>query len=186
MRRRFAFVFVALLACGATPVHAAPAGRHFECSQLTGFTTYDRTPNELTHHTLKDAIHFGARLGYGWGPAWALEAGVGFTPTQEDRVNGLSLDDVPVSLAALWSPLRTRALWPYLLAGGAASTLRRDGGGGSDRGNAALVGAGLRYWLNDAVGLRIEASDQVSLEKNSIGHNHSQAYVVAAGFAFAF
>ena len=186
MRERIVVAIAALFVVGVSPAFAELPGTHFEISQLTGFTQFDETRNEITRRPLKDAVHFGVRLGYRWTPDLTVEAGIGFTPTQEDTIGGRSLDYTPLALNALWSPVRSSRVWPYVLAGAARVPLSRaPGGGQATRGNA-LFGLGARCWFNDVVGLRVETSDLMWLGRSPVTDVESHTWLLAAGLSFAF
>jgi len=180
---------IGLLACGfllaCSAARAEPIGSHVEFTQFGGYTLFSNDRNALTGAPLKDALYLGGRIGYLWKPFLGIEAAGGYTPTQEDIANGDDLDFWHVSGNLMVVPFRGSWGWPYLSAGGGVSELKRSStSGGDEQGNAELAG-GLQLWLNDVIGVRLEARDLMWLPKDDVTNPRSNDLVVGAGLTFA-
>ena len=178
-----ATAFAALVA--ACPVAAEPIGSHLEITPFGGFTIFDAGLKTDTGTAVRDAVHVGARLA--WLPRswWGIEAAGGVTPTSEDIapprpfVAGGARDVTffHVSGNLLLTPLSRRAGGPFLSAGFGGARLAVLGSPGINQGTLEFAG-GVRLWLTDAVGLRLEARNIHSLPKFSIWSSDDQVMLV--------
>jgi outer membrane protein OmpA-like peptidoglycan-associated protein len=152
-----ALALAALLA--ARPAAAEPLGSHLEITPFGGFTLFDAQLRP-TGEPLRDAVYMGARLGWQIRPWVSFEAATGGTPTAEDVV-GDSAQDVNFIHASgnlLFTPWAGRAGGPFFSVGGGGARLTYGGPVPSNQGTLELAG-GVRLWMTDAVGLRLEARD---------------------------
>jgi len=168
VRPRRPVLILALAAfVAARPVAAEPVGSHVEITPYGGFTIFDAQLKTASGATLRDAVHVGARLGWHPRPWWGLELAGGVTPTSEDlAVGALDVNFVHASGNLLLTPLARRAGGPFLSVGGGAARLTPSGGTSLNQGTLELAG-GVRLWLTDAVGLRLEVRDAHYLPKYS-------------------
>jgi len=142
---------------GAFLVQAAiadPVGPHVEFVPLGGVTLFDGDLR-LGGGPVKDDLYLGGRLGYQLHRLWGVEVAGGFTPTALDVAGGADVNFFHVSGNALFTPWSGFYGGPYLFAGGGTSQVKPSGGEGESRGGIE-VGGGIRYWLTDAIGLRLE------------------------------
>ena len=166
MRPRHPVLFLALAALAAAcPVAAEPVGSHVEITPLGGFTIFDAKLKTSSGAALRDAVYVGARIGWHVRSWWGIELAGGVTPTSEDlTVNARDVSFVHGSGNLLVTPLARRAGGPFLSVGGGAARLTPSGGTKLDQGTLEVAG-GVRLWLTDAVGLRLEARDVHYLPK---------------------
>ncbi|MGH7730043.1 MAG: thrombospondin type 3 repeat-containing protein, partial [Candidatus Eiseniibacteriota bacterium] len=171
----------ALVAAG--PAAAEPVGSHVEITPFGGFTIFDAKLTTSSGATLRDAVHVGARIGWHVRSWWGIELAGGVTPTSEDLGGGRDVTFVHGSGNLLFTPLSRRAGGPFLSLGGGAARLTPSGGTGLDQGTVEAAG-GVRLWLTDAVGLRLEVRDVHYLPK--FAFQRSVDYVtIGAGLTVA-
>ncbi len=185
MRPRTPVLTLALAALvTAGQVAAEPVGSHVEITPFGGFTLFDPNAKRVSGAALRDAVHVGARLA--WLPRWwgGIELAGGVTPTSEDLGPGAQdVNFVHASVNLLLTPLARRVGGPFLSVGAGAARLTPSGGTKLDQGTLDLAG-GLRLWLTDAVGLRVEARNIHYLPKYSF--QQSLDYVtIGAGLTVA-
>lgn len=166
---------------------AEPIGSHWQITPFGGFTLFDpklRFPG--SNVPLTDDLYVGGRLSFESKSWFGLEAAAGFTPTAEDLpVGGQDFDWMHASGNLVLSPAKGRWGNPYVFVGGGYTQLKPAIG---DSRNATTIefGGGVKLWMTDAVGLRLEARDVwfKSLEtagQKSTLHN----IVLGAGLTFA-
>ncbi len=183
---RIAGVVAALaMLIAAGEAAAEPLGSHFEFSQFGGYTLFSADRNRLTPFDLKDGLYLGGRFGWHRERWLGLEIAGGFTPTKEDAPAATELDFYHFSGNVLLRPMRARWGWPYVSAGAGFSKLKYSGGGPQDKQGNVEPAAGLQLWINDAIGLRLEARDLIWLPRNNVGKPVSRDWVFAGGLTFA-
>jgi outer membrane protein OmpA-like peptidoglycan-associated protein len=186
MRARLASVALALAAALTAGIATAePVGQRAEFSMLGGYTIFDKDRNQITNRELKDALYLGGRLSWQFPKWFGLELAGGFTPTQEDTVNGSDFDFWHGSANLMWRIVDGRHGYPFISIGGGASQLKPSSGGGKDTQGNGEIAAGVVWWLSDQVGLRFEGRDIMWLPANSPSDVASNDYVVSAGLNFA-
>ncbi len=185
MRPRHPGLVLALAAAlAAGPVAAEPLGSHVEVTPFGGFTIFDARLKTDTGAPVRDAVHVGARVA--WLPRswWGIELAGGVTPTAEDLAVGAR--DVTFfhgSANLLLTPLARRVGGPFLSIGGGGARVTPTGGTAFHQGMLEMAG-GVRLWLTDAVGLRVEARNLHYLPKFST--QQSLDYVtIGAGLTVA-
>ena len=167
MRQRLRFVLPALavlLAAGpvlrmGSPAFAEPIGSHWEFTPFGGFTIFDgkmRFPG--SNLPVTDDLHVGGRLGWQSRSWVGLEAAGGFSSTAEDVPGGRDFDWFHASGNLVLSPARGRWGGPFVFAGAGWTQGKPAQGAKSDAGTMEF-GGGLRLWLADNLGLRLEARD---------------------------
>ena len=184
MRPRHPVLLLALCALvAACPVAAEPVGSHVEITPFGGFTIFDAKLKTSSGAALRDAVYVGARIGWHVRSWWGIELAGGVTPTSEDLAGGRDVSFVHGSGNLLVTPLARRAGGPFLSVGGGAARLTPSGGTKFDQGTVEVAG-GVRLWLTDAVGLRLEARDVHYLPK--YGFQQSVDYMtIGAGLTVA-
>jgi outer membrane protein OmpA-like peptidoglycan-associated protein len=185
VRPRHTVPILALAALAvASPIAAEPVGSHVEITPFGGFTIFDAQLKTSSGAGLRDAVHVGARIGWHPRPWWGFELAGGVTPTSEDLGAGaLDVNFVHASGNLLLTPLARRAGGPFLSVGAGAARLTPSGGTKLDQGTLEVAG-GVRLWLTDAVGLRLEARDVHYLPKYSF--QRSVDYItIGAGITVA-
>jgi OOP family OmpA-OmpF porin len=184
---RIAAVVVASLvvACASAVATAEPLGSHFEFTQFGGYTQFSADRNHLTPYDLKDGLYLGGRFGWHAERWLGFEVAGGFTPTKEDAPAAVEMDFYHFSGNLLLRPLRASWGWPYVSAGAGISRLKYSGGGPQDSQGNVEPAAGFQFWMNDAIGLRLEARDIVWLPKNDLTNPVSHDWVFGGGLTFA-
>ena len=176
---------VALFAAGAAV--AEPLGSHWEFSPFGGFTIFDpklRFPG--SNAPVSDNLNVGGRVGY-QSKSWVgLEAAMGFTPTTEDLVaNAKDFDFLHASGNFVISPAKGRWGGPYAFVGGGVAQLK-PAAGVKRTTSTVEFGGGVKMWMTDAVGLRLEARDVSFKPLNNIGgQTHYHNISLGAGLTFA-
>jgi outer membrane protein OmpA-like peptidoglycan-associated protein len=180
---------VALLAAQAAT--ADPVGRYPYVTASGGFTTFDGDFHWPTGRPLTDKPYVGGRLGYQLGHLWAFELAGGVTPTVEDTIGGANVSFLHATANVVMSPWVTSAGGPYFFVGGGAGRLSTDQTASLSDAAAHLnqglleAGGGLRLWLTDAIGVKLEAREAHWLPKKS-GSGQSVNYVtLSAGLTLA-
>jgi outer membrane protein OmpA-like peptidoglycan-associated protein len=192
MRARLWPVLLAVVALLAAPaVTADPVGRYLYVTPMAGFTTFDGDFNWPAGHPLTDKPYVGGRFGYQRGSLLALELASGLTPTTEDVADGASVSFLHATANLVMSPWATSVGGPYFFVGGGAGRLSTNQtatlSGDATRFNQGLLeaGGGLRLWLTDGIGVRLEAREARWLPNETEGA-HSVNYVtLSAGLTFA-
>ena len=185
--RPWLFLLAAAALVAAGTATADPVGRYLYVSPMAGYTIFDgdvRWPGALP---IADDLYVGGRLGYQYGSAWALELASGYTPTSEDVSGGRDVSFLHATGNLVFSPWATRIGGPYLFAGGGAGRLSASGGeaGDADLDQGLLEGGGgLKLWLTDAIGLRLEARVSHWLPKESNGAPDVNYVMLSGGLTF--
>ena len=180
---------VALLA--AQSATADPVGRYLYVSPMGGFTIFDGGFNWPNGRPLADKLYVGGRLGYQRGPLWALELAGGVTPTVENVGGGASALFLHATANLVMSPWASRVGGPYFFVGGGAGRLSTDPTAELSSDAAHLnqglleAGGGLRLWLTDALGVRLEARDAHWLPKETQGAPSVNYVTLSAGLTLA-
>ncbi len=161
MRVRFPVLALALAALlAARPAAAEPIGSHLEITPLGGFMLFDPQLRSAGGEPLRDATTMGMRFGWQFRPWWSFELATGATPTGEDVIlgGGKDINFLHASGNILLTPWSRRAGGPFLSVGGGGARLTQDGVDPFNQGTLELAG-GVRLWMTDNVGLRLEARD---------------------------
>jgi outer membrane protein OmpA-like peptidoglycan-associated protein len=190
-----ALTLAAMSAAGSAA--AEPLGSHLEITPFGGYTLFDAQmrPNfndyalpgyrlDVTSGpALRDAVYMGARIG--WHPrSWfGFEVATGVAPTSQDLASGQDVNLLHASGNVMFTPMARRAGGPFLSIGGGAVRLDPSSAEAFNQGTLELA-AGVRLWMTDAVGLRLEARDMHWLPKD--GFLGSADYVtLGAGLTVA-
>ena len=181
---------VALLAAQAAT--ADPVGRYVYESRMGGFTIFDGDFNWPASHPLADKFYIGDRLGYQRGPLWAFELAGGVTPTAEDVAGGASASFLHATANLVMSPWASSVGGPYFFVGGgagrlsASQTATRSGSASHLNQGLLEAGGGLRLWLTDAIGVRLEAREAHWLPKEARSAPTVNYVTLSAGLTLAF
>lgn len=185
MRARQLFsgtALVALLMAAAAP--ADPVGPHFELTPFAGYTLFDGDLRHVYGQPLIDDLYFGGRLGYLINPWGGLEAAGGFTPTRLIATNA-TVDFYHVSGNVLFTPWAGRFGGPFLVAGGGTSQTKPASGSATSK-VTIEYGGGVRLWLSDAIGLRLETRQlYYSTDTPGVGSQKITHLVAGGGLTFA-
>ena len=163
MRARFWPALLAIAVLAARAAVADPVGRYPYLSPMGGYTVFQGDYNWPADHPLADKGYLGGRFGYQYGPLWAFELAAGVTPTTEDIQDGANAMFAHLTGNIVMSPWAGKVGGPYVFAGLGAGRLGTKQTGMSSSGNVhsnqGLLegGGGLKFWLTDNLGLRIEA-----------------------------
>ena len=184
-RFRVALPLVAALVVAGAAV-AEPIGSHWEFTPFGGTTLFDaklRFPG--SDLAVKDGLNVGARAGW-YSRSWiGLEGAAGLSGTSENGGLGRDYDWQHLSGNLVLSPARGRRANPYVFVGGGWTKGKPASGPGLSTG-AVEFGGGLKFWLNDAVGVRLEARDVSFTNFNTAAPSDKMHTVVlGAGLAFA-
>ena len=186
MSRRPSLGWIALALMLATtsvaPAGADPVGSYFTLTPYAGYTIFDNnlqyrdgllvsptgdsTLAALGGRALTDDLYVGGRLGWQYNSWIGFELAGGFTPTTEDTAGGADVSFMHGSANIMLTPFQGRYGGPFLFAGGGAVRLKPDGGEDFDQG-VIEAGGGVRFWLTDMVGLRLEARSITWIPKDS-------------------
>ena len=186
--RPWLFLLAAAAVVAAGTAAADPVGRYLYVSPMAGYTIFDGDFAWPGAHPLTDDLYAGGRLGYQLGPRWAVELAGGYTPTGEDVQGGYEASFVDVAGDIVFSPWASRGGGPYLFAGMGAGRLSVVG---TEAGNVELDqgllegGGGLKLWLTDAIGVRLEARVAHWLPKESEGAPSVNYFTLTGGLTFA-
>jgi OmpA-OmpF porin, OOP family len=176
----FLLTAVALLAAGTAA--ADPVGRYLYVSPMAGYTIFDSDLRWPGAQPIAHDLYAGGRLGYQYGSAWAFELAGGYTPASEDVSGGQDVSFMHGTGNLVFSPWANRIGGPYLFAGGGLGRLTASG----EDLNQGLVegGGGLKLWLTDAIGARLEARVSHWLPKESNGAPSVNYVMLTGGLTF--
>jgi outer membrane protein OmpA-like peptidoglycan-associated protein len=185
MRSRLRLAALALAALLASRTAAAdPVGSYFYAVPYGGFTIFDgslRVGNAI----LTDRPDFGARVGYQWSDWLAIEATGGLTPTRQDlNVGARDVNYVHGGAGITLTPTAGRYGGPFVHLGAEVSEIRPKDLAITKQGNYALAG-GLRFWLTDQLGLRLEGRDLVWVDKDKLTKPITHTIAFSAGLVVA-
>ena len=187
MRARHWTALLALAAMlAAHEAKADPVGRYIYVAPMGGFTLF---PGDYKWpaNSIADGTYVGGRLGYRLSPLWAVELAGGITPTKEDVENGESVSLTHASGEFMMTPWTGMHGGPFLFLGGGAGRLSSNRGVAPDESKSHLnqglfeAGGGVRMWLTDALGVRLEARVQHWLPKEDMFKGKSVNYVTLSG-----
>ena len=194
MRHRSRFVPLALVVLLAAGTAAAePLGSHWEFTPFGGFTMFDgKLRFRGSTVPVTDDLHVGGRVAWQSKSWLGVEVAGGFSPTTEDIIGGRDFDWLHVSGNLVVSPARGRWGGPYAFVGGGWTrgkpTTQPVGTNGDSSGTGTIeFGGGIKLWMTDNVGLRLEARDVSFKPFSSTGpSDHLHNIVLGAGLTFAF
>ena len=184
-RLRFApLVFAAMLVAGAAL--AEPVGSHFELTPFAGYTLFDGKLHYPGGAPLTDDLNVGGRLGWYTGSWLGVEAAAGLTPSTEDVVaNPRDFDFLHASGNLVIAPAQGRWGGPFAFVGGGYEQLKPAAGEKRETGGIEF-GGGLKFWLTDVIGLRLEARDISFKPFEDIGpQQHLHNVLIGAGLTLA-
>jgi OOP family OmpA-OmpF porin len=186
VRKQLLIAAVVGAALGAAlPAAAEPLGRHFQLTPFGGWTFFDGSIRSVSGNPLTDDLYLGGRLGYQFHPLLGVEGAAGFTATAEDVTNGADVDFFHFSGNLMFTPWQSRYGGPFLFAG-AGSMQTKLQGGSSESNGAIEYGGGARFWLSDALGVRLEARNiYASVDAPGGGTVGLDNLVVGGGLTFA-
>jgi OmpA-OmpF porin, OOP family len=185
--RPWLFLLAAAALVAAGTAAADPVGRYLYVSPMAGYTIFDGDFNWPGAHPLADDLYAGGRIGYQYGPAWAFELAGGYTPTSEDVSGGQDVSFLHATGNIVFSPWSSRVGGPYLFAGGGLGRLNASGGeaGDADLDQGLLEGGGgVKLWLTDAIGVRLEARVSHWMPKESGGAPSVNYVMLTGGLTF--
>jgi hypothetical protein len=137
---------------------AEPLGNHYEITPMGGYVVFDPALLPTGGAPLRDAAYIGFRLGLHPRSWWGAELAAGTAPTNEDIPGPVTADHgfIHASGNLMLTLLGTRAGGPFVSAGWGWARITHTGSTDLNQGTLDLA-AGLRYWMSDVVGLRLEA-----------------------------
>ena len=184
MRSRIPFAgLVAAAMCAAGGALAEPVGSHFELTPVGGFTIFDGDFRYPGVHPLTDDLYAGARVGWQYNPWLGLEGAFGYIPSAEDISGGADVTVWHGSANLMLTPWATRWGGPYVFAGFGRGQAKADSAEEIPMGLGEF-GGGVRLWMTDAIGLRLEARSLTWLRHES-GLPSFTHYMVGGGLTFA-
>jgi OmpA-OmpF porin, OOP family len=188
VRARLTFAAVVLAALVAVPAaNAEPIGSHFELTPFGGFTLFDSGLRYPGTSPLTDDIYFGLRFGYHPRSWTGFELATGITPTSESALGGADVNFMHASGNFVFLPWVRRTGGPFFsIGGGAARFTPSNSTPGIEAFNQGTLdlAAGVKLWLTDAVGMRLEARDIMWL-RNSGGGDRLHEIVIGGGITLA-
>jgi outer membrane protein OmpA-like peptidoglycan-associated protein len=185
MRHRLRFAPLALAAlmfAGLTV--AEPLGSHWQLTPFAGFTIFDGKllfPGSTV--PLTDNLQVGARVAWQSKSWYGFEAAGGFTPTSEDIPGGRDFDWTHGSANLVVSPWQGRWGGPFAFVGGGI-TQAKPSAGSSEQTSTIEFGGGLKFWMTDNLGIRLEGRD-VSFKSFNGPEQNLNNIVLGAGLVFA-
>jgi len=195
----FTALALLLAATRVAPAGADPVGSYFTLTPFAGYTifdnnlqylnglrtspTQDSTIAAMAGRALTDDLYVGARLGWQYNEWLGFELAGGFTPTTEDTAGGGDVDFMHASANLMLTPFQGRYGGPFLFAGGGAARIKPSNGEDFDQG-VVEAGGGVRFWLTDAIGVRLEARSITWIPKDS-GDDNLNYLVFGGGITVA-
>jgi len=167
------------------PATAEPLGAYLHVTPFGGYTMFDtdqRSPAPRVR-PMKDDMYFGGRLGVQTLRWLGLELAGGYTPAAEDVVGGRDVQFFHGSGNIALMPYSGRYGGPFVSFGGGAARLS-SAAARTNQMNAEFA-AGLQLWLNDVIGLRLEARDLAWLPKKDITSPKAHNLIFGGGISFA-
>jgi len=187
MRHRLRFASLALAATlFAGLAVAEPLGSHWELTPFAGFTIFDgKQLYPGSYLPLTDNVNVGARFAWQSKSWYGFEGATGFTPTHEDVTGGRDYDWLHASANLVASPAQGRWGGPFLFIGGGWTQGKPSAGEKDDNGTLEF-GGGLKFWMTDNLGIRLEGRD-VSFKslKNTGPTENLHDMILGAGLVFA-
>ncbi len=209
MRARLGFAPLALaVMLVAHAASAEPLGRHFSVTPHAGWTIFDSDQKFPKFYPLRDDLYAGGRVGYQHNQWLGIEIAGGFTPTaedgsgklkatpapakpsasQRDTLGGRDIDFWHVSGDLVLTPWSSRYGGPFVFSGFSRSRFDLSSGAGAapsklEMGNLEF-GGGVRLWLTDAIGIRLEARNIMWIPGDS-NLQKRQHLVLGGGLTFA-
>ena len=164
---------------------ADPMGPHVQFTPFGGVALFDGDL-QLSGRAVRDELYLGGRLGYQIHPLWGIEVAGGYSPTSQQLGGPLDVDFLHVSGNVLFSPWAGLHGGPFLLAGGGTNQFKPSVGESENQAGIEF-GGGLRFWLTDALGLRLEMRQIYYKQDVPSGGTASINHVIAGGgLTFAF
>jgi outer membrane protein OmpA-like peptidoglycan-associated protein len=202
-----ACLVAAIAPLAATVATAEPIGRHFTVTPFGAFTIYDGDFKYPSTYPLTDNVYAGARVGWQYNSLLGFEVAAGFSPTRENAAGSVANPSNPPTAAesdvlgdrdvdywhlsgnVMLSPWSGRNASPFLFAGFGGSRFELKSGSTQgisplDQGNLE-IGGGLRMWLTDAIGLRLEVRDILWIPHSESSFEKTQNLVLGGGLTFA-
>jgi len=147
-----------LLSLGAVPSRAAaPEGSSWQITPYAGeaFFIDGVTFPGNKRIRVKDALHYGGKLGWQPNRLFGLQIGGGYTTTDADPANGNTVSFIHSALDVMISPIQAESWDLYGLMGGGYERFKT---GDQQRDFGSFdIGAGLRLWVSDKIAIRAEA-----------------------------
>jgi len=185
MRHRLRFAALALAAMSFAGLAAAePIGSHWELTPFAGYTMFDgklRFPG--SNLPLTDNLNAGVRFAWLSKSWYGIEGAAGFTPTSEDVTGGRDFDWSHASANFVISPAVGRWGGPFAFVGGGFNQAKPSAGPHESNGTLEF-GGGLRFWMTDNLGIRLEGRD-VSFKSYNGPDEKLHNMILGAGLIFA-
>jgi len=185
MRHRLRFAALALAAMSFAGLAAAePIGSHWELTPFAGYTMFDgklRFPG--SNLPLTDNLNAGVRFAWLSKSWYGIEGAAGFTPTSEDVTGGKDFDWSHASANFVISPAVGRWGGPFAFVGGGFNQAKPSAGAHESNGTLEF-GGGLRFWMTDNLGIRLEGRD-VSFKSYNGPDEKLHNMILGAGLIFA-
>jgi OOP family OmpA-OmpF porin len=160
LRLHLALLGLAVMAM-AGPAQADPTGCYFTVTPFGGSRSFDGDRRFAGTGTavgsIQDNLYVGGRLGVQWKPWLGIEAAGGMSPTKVDAVGGSDLDVWHASGNLMLTPYGGRWGGPFLFAGMGYDKLKVSTAPTEEHYLTLEGGGGVRFWLTDMIGLRLEA-----------------------------
>ena len=186
MRLRVAILVPAVAALlAARPAAAEPIGPHLEITPIGGYTLFDAQFKPAGGVGLRDAVYAGLRVGYQFQPWMGFEVATGASPTAEDVLSGPAGDHgfFHASGNLLFTPWARRAGGPFVSVGAGAARINHTGNTNLNQGTLDVAG-GVRLWMADNVGLRLEVRDSRWVPKD-FSNSSTDYLTLGAGLTVA-
>jgi len=157
--------------------------KRFYLTPFVGWTLFDSERRFASGQDLLDDVYFGGRAGVRMTDALWFDLAGGYTETKDCASCIENWTHYSANL--MLSPASSRTVNPFITLGGGWSTFRHAIGESEDA-KTFEAAAGLRVRLNDALGIRLEARNVLTLLESNWSKSHIDDVVVGAGLTFAF
>jgi outer membrane protein OmpA-like peptidoglycan-associated protein len=188
MRVRNFLGMLAALALCALPAKAlaAPDAPWWYIAPVIGMAYFEDELDYPQDAALKDALHYGARIGWQFHPVWGIEAVGGYSTTDDETLAENEVTYMHVGGAFTIVPVRWKIGEPFLSFGG--SYTQRDADVASDdlHFGAFDAAVGWHSWFGDNIALRLEARNILMLPKEDYGSAKHNDALLLGGLSFAF
>ncbi len=180
--------------CAAATVSADPQGHYVSLTPFGGYTLFDGTLRYPRQSSIRDGADIGARLGWAWLPWLGVEAVGGFSPSREDS-GGAHVNYLHGSANLMLTPAPGLRGGPYAFVGFGGARFSTDLPEDQVNSDVAVPnasfntgnlewGGGLRFWVTDLFGLRLEARNLHWL-RNTDKPLRMNNVIVGAGLTYA-
>jgi OmpA-OmpF porin, OOP family len=182
---RSAILASILMLLAAPRLFAAPEAPYGYLTVVGGYAVFDPDVKYPTA-ALENTYNVGGRLGWMFSPILGLEAAGGWSPATEDIDNGADVTFYHASGNLIVTPYRWSFGGPFI-SGGGGYVVRNNSDAPDDLHFGTLdVAGGWIAWLNDRIGIRLEARNILSIPHHNYQAANKNDAIFTGGISFAF